>query len=213
MRIATPDSLFRWLIDKLPKSAGDLIWNVTYCVAWITLPLWFVDTLADIQAVVTFISLIMERVTPSIRLALLWMYDLMHPALVAWRTLVAPLHSWLSAVLPFDVPEQVTETVLAFLPAAPALLRVFLARRRHAEAFSRAQSLWETNNEEYEDEDEDDPDVRDIRDEGARLYISAASETGVGWRRLMGAHVLLAVAMILGLAAALLEVIGFITSR
>jgi len=40
MRIASPEQAFKSMVDRLPRSIGDLLWNVTYLIAWVTLPVF-----------------------------------------------------------------------------------------------------------------------------------------------------------------------------
>jgi len=124
-RIPSPEQAFRTFVDRLPPWLGDAVWNATIVVAWITLPLWFVGVVSDLDYLQPLGRWLAMHAWPPVQTALVAIAN----AVRVWRGFVEPFHAWVQSVLPFPLPKELTELLVALLPAIPSFVRLYMVRR------------------------------------------------------------------------------------
>lgn len=197
MSIPSPDRVFRRTLKGLPRPLAALIENVTYAIAWVTLPLSFLNTIADLRIVASTLQWLVVRAE-----ALRPWLDAAAPIIAAivstWRQLTEPFHAWLSSWVPFTIPLHLVDLAIVAAFVTPSVLRVLAATRAHREASGRnfQARMYE----------------RGEVDEDGTPFEPAETTTGAGskWRRRMAlrrAQILVATASILGIVAMTLIVL------
>lgn len=182
------------MLSALPRSVASLIWNLTYSVAWTTLPLSFLNTVGDLGIVARGVRWAYGRVE-ALRPFLDSAAPVIGIVLNFWRRITEPFHAWLGQLLPFAVPVHVADLLIVVVFVAPSIFRVLAAQRDYADAADRNfQARMHERGE--------------VDDEG-RLYEPALIATGreSKWNRRMrlrAAILLVGVAVALGAVAATL---------
>ncbi len=128
MRIATPDALFARFVALLPKSIGDALWNVTYFIAWITLPASFLSLILDLQLVIQWAMLAL-KLLPDLHT----IWDVAVAVVAAWRTFTQPFHDLLTQLVQISLPRAFTDLLIAGSGPVLSVLRYTLAKRAHAQ--------------------------------------------------------------------------------
>ena len=122
MRIPSPDDIWQGLVNRLPKSIGGWVWNVTYILAWITLPYSIASAISDLRIVIEVIGWLYSHLD-FLAGIIDWMRPIVVGALDVWRTLTAPIRQFLGALLPFAVEQIYIDLGTIVLVSLPSLVR------------------------------------------------------------------------------------------
>lgn len=134
--IPSPDGIFRKMLRALPRPVAALTENVTYAIAWITLPLSFLNTIADLRIVAEGLQWL-YRLAKALRPMLDAAAPILAAILCAWREITEPFHTWLLSWLPFAIPVHLVDLLIVAAFVTPSVIRVLWAQRAHGDAANR----------------------------------------------------------------------------
>ena len=132
MRIWSPQALLHRIVTRLPRGIGDIFWNVTYLLAWVSLPYTVMGALRDLSLVLNAVSQLMNAL-PDYRDLLRSVGSTLTAALEVWRWITEPIRDLIAQMnVPFAA--QLSDLAVLGLLILPSLLRFLFERRNHERA-------------------------------------------------------------------------------
>ncbi len=126
-RIPSPEAFFVKALDKLPRALGNVIWNTTYAVAWVTLPISILSAIGDLRIVLQWGARLWDFIERHAH-ALLPALQAIHGLVQGWRAFFEPVYAWVGGMVPFAIPPAVTDMCIALLVCSPAIARYAVER-------------------------------------------------------------------------------------
>jgi hypothetical protein len=117
-RLKSPDDVWEALADHLPAWLGNTLWNLSIIIRWLLLPAAFLSVVVDLKVVGAVGEWLIEH-AGALGVLIGGIGTYLHLAAEAWRSLTAPLFSWIDAFLPFYLPRWLFDLTSAVLVAAP----------------------------------------------------------------------------------------------
>lgn len=134
------------LTARLPQSLADWLWNLTYIMAWVSLPFTIVNVVHDLGIVARFFAWLVT-IIPDLSVVYAFLMEPLAEIVRVWRMLTQPIYELLLAFeIPF--PMIVSDFVVLVVLLVPSLIRFFFQRS----AYERSREARAAKNRELSEE-------------------------------------------------------------
>ncbi len=139
MRIISPFEALRALTDRLPDSVAAWVWNITYLLAWISIPFTILGTLWDLRLAVQFIYWLFAQL-PSLAQFFAPLIEPLSQVLLFWRQITDPLaRLMVEWGLPF--PRYLADFAMLGIFLVPSFFRYLFQRLRYLSSRTEREKM------------------------------------------------------------------------
>lgn len=136
--IPSPEDVFKRQLKRLPARTASILLSALSLISWVTLPVNFISSLAELKIVIDLWSAIYSSAA-VLRPVLDAVVAALRPVIEGWRVLTAPLKNLLAQWLPEWFSVTLSEIVLIVLICLPPLIQFIVSRAVAEQAVRRVE--------------------------------------------------------------------------